>query len=116
MNDESGPAIKVIVINPNEEPSAKTIEQDLDTLQGLVGGYVQTIPFGTQATALINEDGKAEGLPRNQLATTLLHAMSGLFPGDYIVGTMVIVGKSDGDYFTDVPPEVVERLNSHENG
>ena len=82
-------------------------------IQKLVGGDVEELLCGHEAIALINENGKSLNLPRNDVATTVINHFLNqidrcLLPGDYISGTMVVVGRhnSKGDY-TDVPKNVV---------
>lgn len=92
--------IRVLIVR-DRECEVQTIDQDLETLQSLVGGYVEAVNFGPGAVALLNEDGKMLGLPTNNLAT--------LWIGDYIVGTMVVVVAVDADgNFTDVPDDILE--------
>jgi len=70
-----------------------------DDLNRIVGGYIEGIYLGeTGHFAYLNEDGIALGLPMNRLATELCYRWNvGLIPGDYIKGSMVIVGPADDD-------------------
>lgn len=101
--------IRVLIVR-DRGCESRTIDQDLETLQSLVGGYIEAVNFGPGVVALLNEDGKMLGLPTNNRATRWAIARNiGLRPGDYIVGTMVIVGAVDADGdFTDVPDDVLE--------
>jgi hypothetical protein len=98
-----------VVIQPDGAISVEQVQADLEGLQALVGGYIEAVGLKcpAPATAYINEEGKIHDLPRNPLATSVAH----LFPGDYIAGTMVILGAPDGEgYDTSVSDEVLSWL------
>jgi len=61
----------------------------LPSLQAAVEGYIETVPLGDGRILIVNEEGKLYGLPHNNIATTFL-TMSGVHPGDYIVGNAVL--------------------------
>ena len=74
-----------------------------------MGGDIEMIGFGDDASAYCDEDGKSKDLPLNRLAQQLaISRKIGLMPGDYLAGTIVIVGVPDdnGDD-TDVPDTVL---------
>lgn len=70
-------AYRVFVLKTNGEVviSTQAKRPELDQLQKAVGGYIETLPGFTKfeglkrGTAYTNENGIAEGLPFNQLAT-----------------------------------------------
>jgi len=71
--------------------------EDLKQLQGWVNGYIEMVPGfktfeGQSCYAYCNEDGKAQDLPLNQMATTLWRTQLD-WPSfaDYLCGTVVIV-------------------------
>ena len=70
---------------------------DYKSLNGAVGGFIELINFGdTGHFAYLNEDAIALGLPYNDKATKLCYKHKvGLIPGDFIKGTMVVVGPPD---------------------
>lgn len=105
--------IRALIIRPDGVTEEK-IGQDLDTLQELVGGYVETVRLSRTAIALVNEDGKAHSLPVNRPATLLADVMgTGLHPDDHFSGTVVVVGEVDYEgYFMNVPREIVEMMKS----
>jgi hypothetical protein len=68
----------------------------LEDLQNAVGGYIQIVPGfdkykGKRCVAFINEEGKLDGLPYNEFATTMWMGLVGSLSGDYIVGSIAIV-------------------------
>lgn len=111
--------MKAIVI-PVEGPiELREIDDTLDSLQGIVGGFIQAIPLPAflepsgRATAYLNEEGKL--LPDcapNMRATDLLVPGVGLFFGDYIAGTLIVCGfnPATGEN-EDVPERIIMRVN-----
>lgn len=88
---------------------------DYQSLNQAVGGYIELINFGdTGHFAYLNEDGIALGLPYNEKATKLCYKHNvGLIPGDFIKGTMVVVGPVDDEgNETDVSEELAAYLES----
>jgi len=103
---------KAILIEANGNVRSITIN-DYEDLRAAVGGYIEGINLGdTGQFAWLNEDGIALGLPMNRKATELCYRNNvGLIPGDYIKGSMVIVGPADDDgNETDVSAELAASL------
>ena len=90
--------MKAVVIEANGTVRRADLP-DYQSLNRTVGGYVELINFGdTGHFAYVNEDGIALGLPYNELATQLCFAHNvGLMDGDYIKGSMVVVGPPDDE-------------------
>lgn len=88
--------MKVIVKAPNNPAVEAEIENTLEALQGIVGGYIECIPLTYEALVICNEEGKLRGL---------LHNFN--MPMDNVVGTVIICG-DEGEDFTDVPITVEE--------
>ena len=70
-----------------------------EELTAFVGGYIEMVrpPSKTGAVIICNEDGKAEGLPRNELATKMWqeHAEPGsMRMADHIVGDILLCHES----------------------
>jgi len=63
--------------------------------QKIVGGYVEALA-STDGNffMVLNEEGKLNSLPPNNVATNIAHAAFNLRPGDYIVGDVLICSKS----------------------
>lgn len=85
--------ITVVVVPVTGDIHTKTITspaEHLDTFQSIVEGYIEafTLPGGN--SAVINEEGKLQNLPRNIRATEALRGY--LFSGDYISGNLIVVG------------------------
>lgn len=96
------------VIEAGSSPQLKAVGEDLPSLQAEVGGQLEAIQIPDERsplplTALINEDGKGMALPPNATATRLIYPL--LLPGDYIVGTMLIVGSDNEGNFVSLPED-----------
>lgn len=98
----------------------KSIAGDLESIQAAVGGYIELVPTpGAPFVMFVNEEGKLQNLPSNQLATELASRYTVLGDGP-LVGNAVLVGPVDehGDnadftmqdfwpLFPDAPVEMV---------
>ena len=83
--------MKVIIKKPEEKYGVFTdIDNELETLQQIVGGYIEVLPFNN-CLIICNEDGKYLGLKPNLKIGF-----------DVIVGTIIVCGR-EGEEFTDVP-------------
>ena len=114
MTTPSCPHITVVVISPTDGAALCQVMPDLVTLQGLVGGNIQSLMLPHHGLLYLNEDGKYQGHPPNQHATLLArHLDLGLAPDDIMVGSVVLLGATtrtgvnDGEEH-DVPDKIVE--------
>lgn len=79
--------MRTIIKEVGKEPKIEEIENDLPTLQNLVGGYIEVVRATPDILMICNEEGKLQGLPPNFSTGK-----------DIIVGTVVFVafdGKED---------------------
>ncbi len=60
--------MRVLILEPWEEPKPKDIDGSLESMQEIVGGLIQVIyPFEDETIALVcNDEGKLLGLPPNR--------------------------------------------------
>ncbi|MCC8073950.1 MAG: DUF3846 domain-containing protein [Clostridiales bacterium] len=59
--------ISVIFVEPNKYPKVIEIEDNLEAMQELVGGYIEEyMPFDDNIAIVCNEEGKMSGLPLNR--------------------------------------------------
>lgn len=72
-----------------EEPEVREIPNELEELQELVGGYVETVPLEEDLIFLVNEEGKLLGL-------------------DVLVGDIAVVAYDGGEDFRSLTPEEIE--------
>lgn len=90
--------IKVIVKHPYLAPMVCYIDNTLEEMQMIVGGYIETVTQKTTpAVVICNEEGRLNELPFNMMIGNV----------DF-VGTIIIAG-ADGEEFTDVPEEIIRK-------
>jgi len=112
--------MKVLVIEPGTTTAhLREVPHTLAAFNELVGGDIEGLTLGYDVTAYINEDGKALGLPVNEVADSLIRELlsfvhRSLMPGDVIVGPVVFLGSPDDEgEDSDVPDELVRFVRSH---
>ena len=65
MNDDK--KLEVIWVQPMREPQVIEIDNDLESMQELVDGYIEEyMPFEDDAAIVCNEEGKMMGLAPNE--------------------------------------------------
>lgn len=96
--------IKVIIVEPDTAPRVEIIDNNLKTLQGIVGGYIEVLR-GEGFEIIINEEGKLMELEPN---FTIFGGM------DYVVGTVIILDadNSTGE-FTSISNEMIPTLSAY---
>lgn len=101
--------VRALVIPAGGSPEVKDLTPDLDTLKGLVGGWIEYVHAGTDWHAYCDEEGKLKGSPPNYSATRLAHHL-GWPHGDVLVGDVVFLGKSTTEPGEegDVPQHVID--------
>jgi hypothetical protein len=73
------------------------IENKLEVIQDLVGGYIEYVNLSQDGVDMIvNEEGKIYNLDYN-LQATLLYRATHLYKDDYICGDVVIVRTKNGE-------------------
>lgn len=78
------------------------IENTLEALQNIVGGYIETVTLTQEkAVMIVNEEGMLLGYGINPVAS--------LIAGTKIVGPALIVGV-DGEEFCNIPKGLAKRL------
>ena len=97
--------IKAIICEPNKPPRLDYIAQDLETLQNIVGGYIDvTHALDSGACIVLNDEGKILNLALNRP----LRDKSGAIY-DVIAGTFIIVGDTGAEEFTSLTDEEAAR-------
>lgn len=88
--------MRAIIKEVGKSATVKEIENDLATMQGLVGGYIEAVSAGQGICLVCNEEGKLNDLPPN-------------FPigRDIIVGTAVFVAYGKDGEFADLTDEQI---------
>lgn len=96
--------MNVLIIEPYKAPYMKEIDNNLETLQGVVGGLIQvTYPYEDLVGIICNEEGKLHGLSLNRAIYDKDNNMI-----DIIAGTFMIAGLTDDD-FGSLSPELAQK-------
>lgn len=92
--------MEIIIKEPKHAPYTATIDGTLKSMQSVVGGYIETVPFLPSVQMVCNEEGKLLDLPLN----------FNLW-GDPIVGTVFFCGlNATQDDLDSILPEEVDRI------
>ena len=96
--------MRVLVVEPERRPEVKEIDDSLKEMQGIVGGYIQSIyPFEEPVALVCNDEGKLMDLPANR---GLRDENGQIY--DIVFGTFFLCGASaDSDHFTSLTPEQI---------
>ena len=80
--------MNVLMVEPGKAPYETQIGSDLQSMQALVGGYIQAVyPYEEPVALIANESGKLDGLPLNR---ALRDADGDVY--DIVAGKFFIVG------------------------
>ena len=98
--------MKVLIVEPMQEPYVKEIDAGLKSLQKEVGGRIQALyPFEEEAAVVCNDEGKINGMELNRV----LRDDNGRIY-DIIAGPFLICGL-DGDRFGSLPDELISKFS-----
>lgn len=100
--------MKVLIVEPQKAPREAEIESGLESLQSVVGGYIEAAyPFDDLVAIICNEEGKLQGLPLNR---ALRDENGAIY--DIVAGTFIVCGLGDEDFST-LPPEMMDKYRDH---
>ena len=89
----------VLIVEPEKAPRMASITGDLNSLQQVVGGYIEAVyPYDDPIAIVCHEEGKLIGLPLNPK----------LEDYDIIAGTFIICGLGEED-FDSLTPDLAEK-------
>lgn len=94
--------ITAVVIKPMQKAEIKQISNDLETLQALVEGYIETVNLGAGIYVVLNEEGKLEGLAPNLV-----------IGNDILVGNVIFTASNGEGDFVDLQEHQLETLRKH---
>ena len=58
--------MRVLVVEPEQRPAVREIDDTLRTMQSIVGGYIQPIYLDDSVALVCNDEGKLMNLPANR--------------------------------------------------
>ena len=97
--------MNVLMVEPGKAPYETQIGSDLQSMQALVGGYLEAVyPFEQPVALVCRESGKLDGLTLNRV---LRDADGDIY--DIVAGRFFIVGLGESD-FIDLPHELAEQF------
>ena len=89
----------VLIVEPEKAPRMASITGDLNSLQQVVGGYIEAVyPYDDPVAIVCHEEGKLIGLPLNRK----------LEDYDIIAGTFIVCGLGEED-FDSLTPELAKK-------
>ena len=94
--------MKVIVKNPNQKSEVMEISNELEELQQLVGGYIETIPYKDNIIILIDEEGRLKD-SENNIAVPKY---------GMLVGNIIFIGTKGEDFISLTEDQIQEILRS----
>lgn len=95
--------MKVLLVKPETHPQLVEIENELEVLQKIVGGLIETVyPFKDEVCLICNEEGKLLNLQMNRA----LYDNGSVY--DVIAGNFLVVGAGI-DNFCSLTDEQIER-------
>lgn len=103
MKKVNGIIVHVSGKTENFEIDMKEDETGLHALQKAVSGFIQGVQLRVNVTMYVNEEGKLENLPHNQMATLLWQHFSGVTQ-DTICGAAVIMASDEEGALVDMHP------------
>ena len=88
--------MRVLVVEPEQRPEEKEIDDSLNSMQGIVGGLIQPIYLENSVVLVCNDEGKLLDLPANRG----LRDKNGQLR-DIVCGTFFLCNAPpDSDHFT----------------
>ena len=98
--------MRILVVEPERRPEVREIDSSLESMQEIVGGWIQALyPFDEPVALVCNDEGKLMNLPANRG----LRDKNGQIY-DIVVGTFFLCGApADSDHFVSLTPEQIER-------
>lgn len=96
--------ISVVQVKVGEEPEVITIDDNIETYHGLVGGYIEVVRLHSDILMIVNEEGLIHDLPLNFI--TFVREGASLRPVHEIVGDVFFVG-SLGEHFISLDKEQI---------
>jgi Domain of unknown function (DUF3846) len=88
--------IRVLVYEPGKEPEERTIPNNLEALQGIVGGDIEVVSLSRSLKLICNEEGRLRGLPPNRVVPHF----------GAICGTFLVAGQRGADLCSLVDLEI----------
>lgn len=104
--------LRVLLVEPGKLPEEIEIDSSLESMQNIVGGYIECImPFDDYVAIVCNEEGKINGLPLNR--AVYIQTNNGKKLYDIIRGTFFICSAPpESERFQDLSDEQIEKYSN----
>ncbi len=90
--------MRVLIVEPKKEPYVKEIQNDLKSMQEVVGGYIEIIEIDKNIVIVDNEEGKCIPLDGNRRIGI-----------DIIAGTFFVCGSDDNGNLLSLTDNEIEK-------
>ena len=92
------PKITVFIARPETDFLEQTeIDNTLETMQKIVGGYIETVTLSNGIVLICNEEGRLKGLKP-----------SARILGEVYFGNVILAGYDEGGEFCSIPADLVQ--------
>lgn len=109
MNKPDKDKISVLYIEPGSVPEKREVDRGLESMQKLVGGYIETFyPFDEEVAIICNEEGKLEGLPLNRAIYSDDGKLTEIIAGNFFI----CATPADSENFESLTDEQIERYGA----
>ena len=98
--------MRILAVEPERRPEVREIDGSLESMQEIVGGWIQALyPFDEPVALVCNDEGKLLNLSANR---GLRDKNGNIY--DIVVGTFFLCGApADSEHFVSLTPEQIER-------
>lgn len=103
---EAKEKISVIFVEPNKYPKMIEIEDTLEAMQEIVGGYIEEyMPFEDEVAIVCNEEGKVNGLPLNRAVYGKDKEILDIIAGKFFIA----YAPAEAENFQNMPKELADK-------
>lgn len=94
MDQHKPETMQVLYVEPGKRARVTTIQSGLESLQKMVGGYIEAVyPFEDPVAIICNEEGKLNGM---ELSRALRDENGNIY--DILAGPFLVVGLGEEDF------------------
>ena len=98
--------IKVLLVKPEKQPEIIEIAASLESMQQIVGGYIQAIyPFEDNVVIVCNEEGKLNGDALNRALRDKEGRIYDILAGDFFIAYVT----DESEEFLGLPDNLAEK-------
>lgn len=98
--------ISVIFVEPNKYPKMIEIEDTLEAMQEIVGGYIEEyMPFEDEVAIVCNEEGKVNGLSLNRAVYGKDKEILDIIAGKFFIA----YAPAEAENFQNMPKELADK-------